>query len=197
MLSPESALVRSAPGGSKSRLNTEVRLICQMELFRPIFSSRIRMDGDCFFELDGRRLRRWRTWEPGRLCLGSWRMWWIRTAPFFFRVRSPSQPGPWRLPVKVRREIPGLDLEQALGSRLQGFRAELVYSAEVTIKGELDRVTAKTANTTLYPPKSYEIVSPTILDGRADPQGGVNGSQPIRAETNSTSATAGSRCPSP
>lgn len=47
----------------------------------------------------------------------------------FFRVRSPSQPGSWRLPVKVRREIPAL--EKVLGPRVQGFRAELVYSSEV------------------------------------------------------------------
>lgn len=79
-------------------------------------------------------------------------------------VPEPAGNLPWRLRVGIQEHPPGP-------------------------KGELDRLTAKTANTILYPPRPYEIVSPTVLDGRA--QGGADASQSIRQETNQPSSATG------
>jgi hypothetical protein len=111
-------------------------------------------------------------WQAGR---------WVEQAPLWNNFGWEVEPGkncvqvvpepagnlPWRLRLAIQERPRGL-------------------------KGMLDRVTVKAANTILYPSIPYEIVSPTILDGRAD-QGGADGSKPFRSETNRTSAAAGSR----
>jgi hypothetical protein len=118
-------------------------------------------------------------------CLNTIEVWqggsWVEQAPLWNNFGWNLEPGkscvqvvpepdgnlPWRLRLGIQESPRGL-------------------------KGKLDRLTLKTANTILYPPNPYEIYSPTILDGRAEPQSGADRSQPFRSETNRTSAAAGS-----
>jgi hypothetical protein len=62
------------------------------------------------------------------------------------------------------------------------------------LSGALDTATVKSAKTIMFPRRPYNILSPTILNGRAEqPDDPANGSQPIGSETNRTSSPAGSR----
>jgi len=57
------------------------------------------------------------------------------------------------------------------------------------LKGAVDRTTVKSAKTVLFPSKPYTILSPTILNGRAEP----DGRPPMGAETNRTPSATGTR----
>ena len=104
-------------------------------------------------------------WQGGR---------WVEQAPAWGPFGWELEPG--KSCVQVVPEPAG-NLPWRLRVGIQEHPREL--------KGEFDRVTAKTANAILLPPKPNEIVSPIVLDGRAEPDGPANRSQLVEPETNS------------
>jgi hypothetical protein len=102
---------------------------------------------------------------------------------------------PWEWPAFGWELAPGKSCIQPVPDPGTNFRWRIRLGVQERGRGMkeiLDRTTSKYFQTIVYPGKSYQVFSGSIMNGRGEPDGPANRSQPIRAETNRTSAAAGS-----